>query len=555
MPWLTSTATTKTCGSCASTCVSDRPAAAASADGICCDGQYVLSFADDERPLRRLRQQHRAGERCCDGGCVDIQIDHDNLRRLQPAPATAPRSAPVGRASPARPAASSAATSLLALTRDIGQRLVSAGAQHPRFHGRTSARRNRPHDRDRDGRRPAGSPPAWPPRCSAGWPCPRPAAACKNPGRRCATTNQDCYDGAECRGRECGCKTGRGAATTSRPTPTSSTPSRCNRRRDGGAVCRDGLCEGRDGGFPFVTVRPGSADGRVTDSPRQLRVAARPGLRRRHDQPPDPGVQRRRRLPGRVGRTGDRRRGFCNPFGVAIAADGDVFVAVEHRVQRFDGAGIFKNAWASSAPPPAGSTPNGVAVDGGGSVLVAELATAGSSGSDPMAFLQEVGEGGISNVQFAGVQGVAVDFGRVFVATTRRSVRRAGRRFHLAFGSRGSGEASSCGPRGSPSMPPAASSWRTSTTTASSSSPPTARFVTAFGSRGGDAGEFQFPRGHVALDGQGNVYMDGTATAGSRSSRRPEPPSHGRGSPDSRSGRVARGEDRGGTMDATPDRR
>jgi hypothetical protein len=207
---------------------------------------------------------------------------------------------------------------------------------------------------------------------------PRPAAAaCKNPGRRC-DRNQDCCDGAECRGRECRCKTGRAECGNDcvKTDTDEQHCGRCNRRCDGGAVCRDGLCEGGDGGFPFVTEwgRPGSADGRF-DSPRQLGVApagqvyVADTINHRIQAFSGDGD-----FLGGWGGPGTGDGEFTNPFGVAIAADGDVFVTdLRHRVQRFDGAGIFKNAWGEFGTATGQfDTPNGVAVDGGGNVLVAD---------------------------------------------------------------------------------------------------------------------------------------------------------------------------------------
>lgn len=112
---------------------------------------------------------------------------------------------------------------------------------------------------------------------------------------------------------------------------------------------------------------------------------------------------------------------FDLPFGVAMSADGTVYVAdrFNHRVEYFDATGAFLGQWGSDGSDPGDlAQPIGIAVDDGGDVLVTDFTNNRvtrftSTGT----YLDHWGASGSGNGQFSGPYGVDTDDeGNVYVA-------------------------------------------------------------------------------------------------------------------------------------------
>jgi streptogramin lyase len=198
---------------------------------------------------------------------------------------------------------------------------------------------------------------------------------------------------------------------------------------------------------------------------------------------------------------------FKGPSGVAVDANGHVFVADENndRIQRFDDNGVFQTAWGSlGSADGAFTNPTGVAVDANGNVFVADM------GNDRIqkfdgggTFLTKWGSTGGADGQFASPQSVAADgSGHVFVAdTSNHRVQKfdnAGG-FLLAWGSFGGGDGQFFGPA-SVAVDPSGKVLVADATGRIQKFDNTGTFLTKWAAGSGA------PAG-LAVDGTGNVFF------------------------------------------------
>jgi hypothetical protein len=117
---------------------------------------------------------------------------------------------------------------------------------------------------------------------------------------------------------------------------------------------------------------------------------------------------------------------FSTPFGIAVDASGNVYVAdsSNNRIQKFSSSGNFIIAWGASGTGTGQfSTPFGIAVDASGNVYVADssnnrIQKFSSSGN----FIIAWGALGTGNGQFSDPRGIAVDAsGNVYVVDSVNS--------------------------------------------------------------------------------------------------------------------------------------
>lgn len=190
---------------------------------------------------------------------------------------------------------------------------------------------------------------------------------------------------------------------------------------------------------------------------------------------------------------------FNVPFGIAIDASGDVFVADGNnaRIQVFNSSGEFLRKWGSFGRGEGQfDFPSGIAIDTSGNVFVVDL------GNDRIQvfntdgeFLMKWGTEGRGDYQFSGPHGITVDAsGNVYVAD------------------RGNGRVQvfSVDVPSQPSDPlPFATPVATSSLSTATPvlAPEGVQHVGAWGgTRGSGDGELLGPQG-VAVDGSGNVYV------------------------------------------------
>ena len=204
------------------------------------------------------------------------------------------------------------------------------------------------------------------------------AAGCKKVGKEC-DQNQDCCDGAECKGGECKCKDGRDecGGKCYKLNNDESHCGACNNACPANGTCQDGGCA--EGGYTFALSwgGQGSADGQ-----------------------------------------------FTGPSGIAVSDGGDIYVADagNHRIQRFLSDGTFLSAWGSQGTGDGQFwEPRGVAVGPSGNVYVVDAYSTNrvqkfdSAGS----FLLTWGSSGSDAGEFDRARGIAVSDGaRVYVADT-----------------------------------------------------------------------------------------------------------------------------------------
>lgn len=205
---------------------------------------------------------------------------------------------------------------------------------------------------------------------------------------------------------------------------------------------------------------------------------------------------------------------------IAVGPGGKVFVTstnntVQHRVHRFDPAGVFLNGWGSFGNGAAQfNDPGGIAVHPNRDLATVYVADEGNHriqmfGPDG-AYVGSWGRYGTGNGQFNRPSGVAVDYaGNVYVADSGNNrIQRftSTGTFVTKWGTAGTGN----GQFNSPSDVAVDNSgnvyvsdtWnhRIQRFTASGS------FVTRWGTRGSGTGQFDLPVG-LGVDGAGNVYV------------------------------------------------
>ena len=104
---------------------------------------------------------------------------------------------------------------------------------------------------------------------------------------------------------------------------------------------------------------------------------------------------------------------FNQPFGVAVDASGNVYVADtrNHRIQKFSNAGAYLAQWGTEGSGPGQfELPYAVATDAGGNVYVADTYNSRvQKFTAAGAFLTEWGSAGNAPGQFSKPVGIAVD--------------------------------------------------------------------------------------------------------------------------------------------------
>ncbi len=205
---------------------------------------------------------------------------------------------------------------------------------------------------------------------------------------------------------------------------------------------------------------------------------------------------------------------FNRPIGVAVDADGNVFVTdgYNHRIQKFTSTGTFLTEWGSQGSGNGQFRyPYAVAVDAAGNVYVTEITNSRiqkfTSAGD---FIARWGSYGSGDGEFNGPAGVAVAAdGNVYVtdhANDRIQKFTSSGTFITKWDSYGSGDGQFDGPHGvavdSHGDVYVADSQNHRIQKLSG----TAAFITKWGSEGSGDGEFDNPAG-VAVDADGNVYV------------------------------------------------
>ena len=205
---------------------------------------------------------------------------------------------------------------------------------------------------------------------------------------------------------------------------------------------------------------------------------------------------------------------FNNPTSVAVDGAGNVYVADtnNHRIQKFDNAGVYVTQWGSRG---SGNiqfeSPRGVAVDGAGNVYVADtgnnrIQKFTSAGG----YVTQWGSQGNGDSKFRSPTGVVVDrTGNVYVADTgnNRIQKFTGDGGYVTqWGSQGNGDGKFNAPRGV-AVDGAGNVYVADTDNYRVQKFDSAGgYVTQWGGRGSGDGQFESPTG-VAVDGQGNVYV------------------------------------------------
>ncbi|MFH1897518.1 MAG: FlgD immunoglobulin-like domain containing protein [Candidatus Desantisbacteria bacterium] len=205
---------------------------------------------------------------------------------------------------------------------------------------------------------------------------------------------------------------------------------------------------------------------------------------------------------------------FSYPFGVAVDATGNVFVAdtSNNRIQKFASDGRFITKWGSSGSGDGQfSGPYGVVVDASGNVFVADrsnhrIQKFASDGT----FVTKWGSCGSGDGQFSYPRGVAVDAsGNVFVAdVSNHRIQRftPDGTFSTKWGSSGSGDGQFSQPLGVAVDASGNVFVVDFGNNRIQRFTPDGRFITKWGSEGSGDGQFSLPHG-VAVDASGNVFV------------------------------------------------
>ena len=209
---------------------------------------------------------------------------------------------------------------------------------------------------------------------------------------------------------------------------------------------------------------------------------------------------------------------FNSPFGVAVAADGTVYVAdrFNHRIQVFSPTGVFQGEWGTLGSGDGQfSSPVGVAVAPDGNIYVADAANDRIQYFSPTGVFQgKWGTNGSGDGQFSVPRGVGVAADGTVYVTEQNNSRiqffSPTGVFQGKWGTFGSGDGQFSSPQGVAVAPDGniyVTDWGNHRIQVFS---PTGVFQGKWGSSGGGDGQFFLPVG-VAVAADGTVYVADTS--------------------------------------------
>ena len=116
--------------------------------------------------------------------------------------------------------------------------------------------------------------------------------------------------------------------------------------------------------------------------------------------------------------TGDGQ--FDNPNGIAIDGSGNIYVvdSDNHRVQKFNSAGVFQSEFGSSGTGNGQfNTPTGIVIDSSGNIYVVDAGNHRiQKFNSSHSFVLKWGSQGTGNAQFNDPAGIAIKDNRIYVA-------------------------------------------------------------------------------------------------------------------------------------------